>query len=234
MLDRTGQTTRHLDLESIRETAERIAAGTGGGLRIVSVSTAPSRDGRLERPRATFEALNDELAFSRQFVEAATARELIGVLRTVAPSAKRRSRLRDRLRISGGVAIVDELVETALRHVGCSVGMAVAGLRSGTTGVLSLARPDTPALKAWLVDGRLVCSFEIDPQVRWTSERLLIRLPLGAVLQASLKGRSLANVVDHRMLPGWIRIASCDSVGNENEVSLRLPTRIIDRRELGA
>jgi hypothetical protein len=234
MLDRTNQTSRHLDLVSIRQAAERIAAGTDGGLHIVSISATPTHDGRLERPRATFEALNDELAFSRQFLEAANARELIGVLRTVAPSAKRRSRLRDRLRISGGVAIVDDLVETALRHVGCSVGMAVAGLRSGTTRVLSLARPGTPALKAWMVDGRLVCSFEIDAQVRWTSERLLIRLPLGAVLQASLKGRSLANVVEHPMFPGRIRITSCDCVGNENELALRLPTRIIDRRELGS
>ena len=216
----------------VRKAAAGIAAASAGGLRIVGIGMACGDKAHSGPIAITIEALDDALLPARQLIEANGVRQFIGLLRLVGAASARRARLRDKLKEADGVAFVDDLVEAALRHAGSAPGAVIAALRDQPSGVVTINAANAPVIKAWMVDGRLRCSFELDPQLRWTSTRLVVRLPLFAVARISLVGKSVSAIAEHPMLPVRIRIASCRLVDNENEFGLRLTRRIVLRKEL--
>jgi len=220
-------------LAEVRLEGERIAATTAGGLRILDVSAVDDEGTRAGRARVTFEMLNDALLPARQLVEVAGPRELAGLLRSVAAASTRRGLLRQRLASKDCIAIVDDLVEAALAHAGSTVGEVVAALRDGPGGVVTVAATGLPVVKAWMEDGRLICSFELSRELRWNSSRLVVRLPLFSIMQMSLARRSVSAIAKHPMLPKAIRIGPSHAIGGENEFTLRTTVRDVTRQELG-
>ena len=219
---------------AVRKTGERIACRTEGGLRILSVCAVSNPgEGRLSA-QVTFESLNNSLMQSTQLLVVSSPRELAGLLRTTASASRTRALLLRRLSAKGGVAVVDKLVEAAVQHVGSSVGSVVAKLRSKPGDIVDLGGAGAPILKAWLEDGRLVCTFELDPLLRWNSTRLVVRGELAATVADAIVGRSVSTIADHPMLPSNVRIVSFNLNDGQTEIRLSAATRIVHGRELSA
>ncbi|WP_394654053.1 hypothetical protein [uncultured Sphingomonas sp.] len=206
------------------------AAAAMLGVRNMSVLNAGDRDDAWVR--ATFETLDDALIYRPQFVEAARERRLVSLLRSIAPAAARRAKALARVEAEDGVALVDALVEAAITIAGSTVGAVVATLLDGGSDAVRLSEAGVPDVKAWLSDGRLVCSFELNPQLRWTSERLVVRLELLEMVKDNLKGKSVTRIAQHPMLPAVTSISSCVTVDRECELGLRSATRVVARHEL--
>ena len=212
---------------------ERIDQATTGALHIVAVKEV-ARSGRgSRRARVTLETLDDALRPSTQLVEIGSIRELTGMLRDLARTSRKRAKVHRRVSASGGVALVDELVGAAIQYAGSTVGSVVATLRSGQETVVTMTPADAPPIKAWLEDGRLLCSFEVNPMLRWSSARLVVRQQFFATLASVIVGQSVSRIADHPMLPAHIRVGSYRPVGNETELNLTTETRVITKFETG-